>query len=221
MFSGLVEEVGIVRGIINGADSARILISAKIILQDIKVGDSIAVNGVCLTIVKYGSDFIEADIMAQTLAKTNLNLVKNGDKVNLERALRLIDRLGGHLVAGHVDCLGRVTRLEKNDIAILVTIKAPADLMRYIIKRGSIAINGVSLTVTDYNTDFFTISMIPHTSYMTNLGYVKIGDQVNLEGDIVAKHIERLLDFKGLNKTTEQQINSGLTKEKLAAMGYF
>jgi riboflavin synthase len=220
MFSGLVEEVGIVRGIINGADSARILISAKVILDDIKVGDSIAVNGVCLTAVKFGNDFLEADIMAQTLAKTNLCLLKNGDSVNMERALRPIDRLGGHLVAGHVDCLGKVIGSERNDIAILITIKAPVDFMRYIIKRGSIAVNGVSLTVTDYNADSFIISMIPHTAHKTNLGKIKIADQVNLEGDMIAKHIERLLAFKEL-KETENQSNSGLTMEKLATMGYF
>lgn len=216
MFTGLVEELGVIRGVARGADSARLIIGASLVLEDIKIGDSIAVNGVCLTAVKFGRDYLEADVMAETLAKSNLNILKPGDAVNLERALKLSDRLGGHIVTGHIDCQGYIAHLERYDNSILITIKAPDNFMGYIIKKGSVSIDGVSLTVADFNSDSFIVSLIPHTARMTNLGFRKTGHKVNLEADIIGKYIERLLLFKesGEKEPAGVSITMGMLIEK-------
>lgn len=221
MFTGLVEELGVVRGVARGADSARIHIDAKIILEDIKTGDSIAVNGVCLTAVEYDRSRFAADVMAETLAKTNLAALKPGDRVNLERALKLGDRLGGHLVSGHIDGVGTVTRKERHDIATLITIAAPPGVMKYIIKKGSVAIDGTSLTVVDLSDGSFKVSLIPHTAHMTTLGFKKTGDTVNLEGDLVGKYIERLINFGGKEAADRPMgTGGGITLEFLARKGF-
>ncbi len=218
MFTGLVEELGIIRAKALGADSARLTIEARKILGDIKTGDSIAVNGVCLTAVEIDGTCFKADVMAETMAKTNLALLKPRDRVNLERALRLGDRLGGHLVTGHIDGVGTITRIERHDIATLVTIWAPPEVMRYIIKKGSVAVDGTSLTVVDFSADSFQVSLIPHTAHATTLGFKKTGDTVNLEGDLVGKYIERLLAARetgGREKTGQ-----GITMEFLMDKGF-
>lgn len=218
MFTGLVEELGTIQSIARGAASARLVIGADLVLKDIKIGDSIAVNGVCLTVVKYREKYLEADVMAETLAKTNLNTLKPGELVNLERALKLSDRLGGHIVTGHIDCQGSIVSMERYDNSILITIQAPADFMRYVIKKGSVAIDGISLTVVDLNSDSFIVSIIPHTAQMTNLSLRKPGSKINLEADIIGKYIERLLPFM---KTGERSASSGaLSLEMLVKNGF-
>jgi len=218
MFTGLVEELGVVRGISRGADSARIHIDAGKILEDMKTGDSIAVNGVCLTSVEFDRNYFVADVMAETLAKTNLAVLKSGDRVNLERALRLGDRLGGHMVSGHIDGVGTITRRERHDIATLITVSAPPGLMRYIIKKGSVSIDGTSLTVVDFGETCFQVSLIPHTAHMTTLGFKKVGDTVNLEGDLVGKYIERLLNVRENGKA--ERSGGAITLDFLAEKGF-
>lgn len=200
MFTGIVEELGVIKAVRRGADSAQLIIEAARVIEGSRVGDSIMVNGVCLTSVHFGERDFTADVMAETLDKSNLGVLKTGDKVNLERALRLGDRLGGHIVSGHIDGVGTVARREKHDIATLITIRAPEAVMRYIIKKGSVAIDGISLTVVDFAPDTFQVSLIPHTARETTLGFKKAGDSVNLEGDIIGKYIERMMDFQGGRK---------------------
>jgi len=196
MFTGIVEEIGSIKGVRRGAASAQLTVGAERVLEDARVGDSIAVNGVCLTVVHLAPYEFTADVMAETLSKTNLGALVAGDRVNLERALRLEDRLGGHIVSGHIDGVGTITRLEKHDIATLVTIRAPREVMRYIIKKGSVAIDGISLTVVDFQADSFQVSLIPHTAHATALGLKKVGATVNLEGDVIGKYVERLAAFR-------------------------
>lgn len=212
MFTGIVEELGLLRAVRSGADSARLIIEAKKVLEDIRLGDSIAVNGVCLTAVSVGDGVWAADVMAETLKKSNLGALKAGDRVNLERALRLSDRLGGHMVSGHIDGVGTITRLEKRDIATLVTIRAPAEVMRYIISKGSVAIDGISLTVVDFNPESFQVSLIPHTARLTTLGFKREGDTVNLEGDLIGKYVEKLLYLRG-ESGQESKINMSFLAE--------
>lgn len=199
MFTGIVEELGVISSVRRGADSAQLVIEAEKVLEGSRVGDSILVNGVCLTAVHFNSGGFTADVMAETLDKTNLGALKTGDRVNLERALRLSDRLGGHLVSGHIDGVGKITRRERHDIATLVDIKAPDEVMRYIIKKGSVAIDGTSLTVVDLGPDHFQVSLIPHTAHLTTLGFKKVGDTVNLEGDIIGKYVEKLMNLRDDN----------------------
>lgn len=196
MFTGIVEELGVIKAVRRGADSAQLVIGAVKVIEGSRVGDSIMVNGVCLTSVFFRDRQFTADVMAETLDKSNLGILKTGDRVNLERALRLGDRLGGHIVSGHIDGSGTITRLEKNDIAMLVTIKAPEVVMRYIIEKGSIAIDGISLTVVSFAKDAFQVSLIPHTARETTLGFKNIGDTVNLEGDIIGKYVERMMGLR-------------------------
>lgn len=212
MFTGIVEELGVIKSVRRGADSARLMIDAARVIEGSRVGDSIMVNGVCLTSVYFGERTFTADVMAETLDKSNLGKLKTGDRVNLERALRLGDRLGGHIVSGHIDGVGTITSREKHDIATLVTIRAPEAVMRYIIKKGSIAIDGISLTVVDFAAESFQVSLIPHTARETTLGFKKNGDTVNLEGDIIGKHIERMMNFKG-SKENDTGLNMGFLAE--------
>nr|WP_282432122.1 riboflavin synthase [Desulfotomaculum nigrificans] len=198
-----------------GPDSAKLHILAAKVLADVKVGDSIAVNGVCLTVTTFGDGAFTADVMAETLAKTNLRELRPGSKVNLERALRLGDRLGGHLVSGHVDGVGTIVALERQDIATLVTIEAPPQVMKYIIKKGSVAIDGTSLTVVDFDQNKFQVSLIPHTAHATVLGGKKIGETVNLEADILGKYIERLMQGR-----QEQPVTNKISLEFLASNGF-
>lgn len=183
-------------------------------LEDINIGDSIAVNGVCLTATAFDSSSFVADAMAETLAKTNLNKLAPGDKVNLERALRLGDRLGGHLVTGHVDGVGTIARIERQDIAIIITVNAPIEVLHYIVKKGSITIDGTSLTVVDLTSESFQVSLIPHTARHTVLGSKKVGDPVNLEADVVGKYIEKFLE----NRQASAKVNN--TKPENVTMDF-
>lgn len=193
MFTGLVEELGKVKAIARGVKSVRLTVEAKKVTGDVAMGDSIAVNGTCLTVVEYTEKWFTADVMPETVDSTVLASLKIGDTVNLERTLRVGDRFGGHIVSGHIDGVGSISKKEANDNAIIIKITAGPEVMRYIVKKGSIAIDGVSLTVVDYDSDWFTVSLIPHSAAMTTLGFKKMGDAVNLEADVIGKYVEKLL----------------------------
>ena len=202
MFTGLIEEIGEIQNIIKSARSAKIKIKAGKILEDIKIGDSISTNGVCLTVTEFTPDSFTVDVMAETIRRSNLSSLTAGDKVNLERALLAGDRLGGHIVSGHIDGMGTITSYEKEDNAVWVTIAARPDILKYIIKKGSVAIDGVSLTVAYIDEKVFKVSLIPHTRDLTTLLKKKTGDPVNLECDMIGKYIEKLLLFKETQKSS-------------------
>ncbi len=193
MFTGIVEELGCVAAIEGGAQWSRLLIQANKVLEDVRLGDSIAVNGVCLTVTSFTSTHFTADVMPETMKKTSLGRLKRGQVVNLERAMAMGDRFGGHIVSGHIDGTGVILSREPHANAVLFHIQAPRDLHRYMVARGSITVDGISLTIVDTTGEGFTISIIPHTLGHTNLRDKYPGDIVNLECDIIGKYIERLL----------------------------
>lgn len=196
IFTGIIEELGTINRIERGSHSSRINVRADKVLGDVRIGDSIAINGVCLTVTEFSQEHFIADVMAETLEKTNLRTLQSGQRVNLERAVRLGDRMGGHLVQGHVDGVGTIVEQQKLDIATLFRIKASEEVMAYVVKKGSVAIDGISLTVVDAAVDSFTVSLIPHTAAMTTLGFKKPGDTVNLESDIIGRYVEKLMGSK-------------------------
>jgi riboflavin synthase len=187
VFTGIVEELGSVRS----RDGARLRFAASTVLDGMAVGDSTAVNGCCLTVVAFGDDWWEADVSDETLGRTNLGDLDVGSPVNLERPVRLADRLGGHLVQGHVDAVGEIVRVPPE-----LRIRMPAHLLRYVVEKGSITVDGVSLTVVEPLDDGFTVAVIPHTAAVTTLGRKGPGDTVNLEVDVMAKYAERLIEAR-------------------------
>jgi riboflavin synthase len=187
MFTGIVEEMGTVRS----RDGGRFTFAASVVIEDAKIGDSIAVNGCCLTVVEIGPGWWAADAVDETLSRTNLGDLQPGDPVNLERPVRVTDRLGGHIVQGHVDAVGEVVAPAPN-----LRVRMPGDLSRYVVEKGSTTVDGCSLTVVDALDDGFTVAIIPHTADVTVLGRKKPGDRVNLEVDLVAKYVERLVTKK-------------------------
>lgn len=193
MFTGIVEELGGVKALKREAGAARLTISASTVLQGTAIGDSICVNGVCLTVVAMSSSEFSADVAVETLKVTNLGELKIGTKVNLERALQLSARIGGHLVSGHVDAVGSIKGKREEGNGWRIFVEAPDTILRYVIKKGSIAVDGISLTVADLEKTGFSIAMIPHTAKLTTLGFKSTGDSVNLEVDIIGKYVERLL----------------------------
>jgi riboflavin synthase len=204
MFTGIVEELGTVAALEDQGDALRLTIAASTVLEDVKHGDSIAVNGCCLTVtdVSGGEERTwTADVMQETLDKTSLRGVVPGDVVNLERAVTPQTRLGGHIVQGHVDGVGRILGRTPSEHWEVVEISLPAELARYVVEKGSIAVDGVSLTVVTAGDDRFTVSLIPETLARTTLGRKQPGDLVNLETDIIAKHVERLLGGAGIDQT--------------------
>lgn len=217
IFTGIIEELGKIKKIHKGSDSGRLTIEADVVLSDVKLGDSIAVNGICLTVVKFDRKFFDVDVMAETLRKTNLEELKPGDRVNLERALKVGDRLGGHIVSGHIDGVGIISRQQREDIAILTEIKAPEEVMKYVVTKGSIAIDGISLTVVNCTDESFVVSLIPHTAKLTTLGYKRVGDRVNLESDIIGRYVERIMGFTD-NKSYKQ--GDSLSLDFLAKNGF-
>lgn len=216
MFTGIVEEMGTIAGIQKGAKSAVLTIQAQKVFSDIHIGDSIALNGVCLTVTSFSKDTYTADVMNETLQRSSLGSLTIGSKVNLERAMPADGRFGGHIVSGHIDGTGTIKKVEKDDNAIWYTIAAPENLMKYIVEKGSIAIDGISLTVAKRSDADFAISMIPHTAKETVLSQKKPGDIVNLENDIVGKYIEQLMQY---NKKEETK-PSAITKEFLLKAGF-
>jgi riboflavin synthase len=212
VFTGLIEEIGILEEANKGAKSAQLTISANKVLQDIKLGDSVSTNGVCLTVVRFSNNSFTVDVMPETMRRSNLKNLKYGNKINLERALKLGDRLGGHIVSGHIDGVGLVRAIEEEDNATWVTIEAESKIMRYIIEKGSIAIDGTSLTVAYVDNKAFKVSIIPLTRDETTLLSKKVGDEVNLECDMVGKYIERFTMFNKDNDN-RSEINMDFLKE--------
>ena len=216
IFTGIIEELGVVKSIaINGA-SGCITIKAKKVLEGTQLGDSIAVNGTCLTVTSINSDGFSADVMAETVKRTSLSQVGKGDLVNLERAMILNGRFGGHIVSGHIDGTGTITKYTKEENAIWVTIKAPDEILDLIVEKGSICIDGISLTVATVSDQDFQVSIIPHTAKETTLIHKKVGSLVNLENDIVGKYIKKLMEN---NQEEQAQTASGLTMEMLEEYG--
>jgi len=193
MFTGIVEEIGKVRGIVYGSRSIKLTIQCSKIMDDVELGDSIAVNGICLTVADKKSDEFTADVMPETMRKTGLGELKVGYAVNLERALRLSDRLGGHIVSGHIDGTGVVIDRVREDNAIWLTIEAGKDILKYIVMKGSVALDGTSLTVAYVDENCFKVSLIPHTASITTLGSKDVGSSVNIECDMLGKYVEKLI----------------------------
>ena len=194
MFTGLVEELGTVRAVVPNVTGARLEIEAATVLDDAVLGASIAVNGCCLTAVEFGEGWWAADAVEETLRRTCLGALAAGDRVNLERPVRLSDRLGGHIVQGHVDGVGEIaTRVDLADGSTRVVVTADGSVLRYVVEKGSIAVDGVSLTVSGVDDDTFEFALIPHTATVTTLGIKGPGAAVNLEVDLVAKYVERLM----------------------------
>lgn len=215
MFTGIIEEVGTVRQIHHGVRSSRLTIAAKTVLEGTKVGDSICTSGVCLTATSLSGDTFTADVMAETMRRTKLGSLTVGSPVNLERALRLDTRLGGHIVSGHIDGTGAIRSMEREDNAVWVTVAADPALLRYIIEKGSIAIDGISLTVATVGSDQFQVSVIPHTGAETTLLRQKPGDLINLECDMIGKYVEKLMGL-----TPPQKQESAVTTAFLAEHGF-
>jgi riboflavin synthase len=212
MFTGLIEEIGEIKSIVKGAKSARITIKGEKIMSGLKIGDSISTNGVCLTVTEFNKNTFAVDVMAETIRSSNFGKLKSGSYVNLERALMASDRLGGHIVSGHIDGIGTIIDLTKEENATWVSVETSKDILKYIVHKGSIAIDGISLTVAYVNEDIFKVSIIPHTKGETTLLIKKIGDVVNLECDMMAKYIEKLLKY-GDTPIEKKSINMNFLEE--------
>ena len=216
MFTGIIEEVGVIKSIRMGAQSAVITIEAEKVLEDIHLGDSIAMNGVCLTVTSFDSHSYSVDIMHESLKRTNLGSMKSGSRVNLERAMAADGRFGGHIVAGHVDGTGNITSMEKDDNAVWIYIQAEPSVLKYIVEKGSITIDGISLTVAKVDEKSFAVSVIPLTGTHTTLLEKKPGDTVNLENDMIGKYVEKLLNYQ----EKENKPSSRITMEFLRENGF-
>lgn len=197
MFTGIIEEMGVVKAVGKTLQGSSVTILAKTVLDGLKVGDSVTVNGVCLTVVGCDGAEMKADISPETLKVTTLGILKAGDPANLERAMRLGDRLGGHLVTGHVDGVGIIRSRVQDGDALQITIEAPRDVLRYCVPKGSITVDGISLTVNEVTDRGFRVTIIPHTAKVTTLGIKQVGDAVNLETDLIGRYVERLLSGGG------------------------
>lgn len=215
MFTGIVEEIGTVERVQRGAHSAVLTIRAETVLEGTKIGDSIAVNGVCLTVAGLAGGGFSADVMHETLNRSALAGLSPGSRVNLERAMPANGRFGGHIVAGHVDGVGKILHIRRDDAAVWYTIGAPPEVLRYVVEKGSVAIDGISLTVAAVTETDFSISAIPHTVAQTVLRERRPGDAVNLEADVIGKYVEKLLA-----PAPERREDSAITREFLARYGF-
>ncbi len=215
MFTGIIEEMGQIIKIEKKEKSAKITIAAKKILEDIHLGDSIAVNGICLTACLISDSYFIADVMAETMHRSNLGALQKGNLVNLERAMSANGRFGGHIVSGHVDGTGMISSLVREENAVWVTIKTNEDVLKYVVEKGSIAIDGISLTVAFVDKSCFKVSVIPHTAQQTILLKKKVGDTVNLECDVIGKYVEKLLFYQ-----KQQPTKKGITLEFLQNNGF-
>lgn len=215
MFTGIVEEIGRVDTVVIGRKSARIKIHAEKVLEDVKLGDSISTNGVCLTVTEFNDSSFTVDVMAETMRRSNLGNLQKGNKVNLERALKVGDKLGGHIVSGHIDGVGIINELKREDNAIWASIGASSEILKYVVLKGSIAIDGVSLTVAYVDDNEFKVSVIPHTQEETTLTHKKVGDKVNLECDMIGKYIEKLLVSREISSC-----KSGIDEKFLRENGF-
>ena len=215
MFTGIVEEVGRIITADRKGNSARLKIEAEKVLEDIKIGDSIAVNGICLTVTSFGKNYFTADVMHETLRRSSIGEAAAGSPVNLERAMAANSRFGGHIVTGHIDGTGTICEVKSDEIAVCYSIKAPEKIMHYIVEKGSVAVDGISLTVAKTTQTTFMVSVIPHTAQCTVLAHKKAGDKVNLENDCIGKYVEKLL---GISRQSKK--HQGLTLEKLLQNGF-
>ncbi len=215
MFTGIIEELGIIEDVMKNKEGARIRIKGNIVNSSLQLGDSIAVNGVCLTVADLINSIFEVEIMPETLNRTNLAYISPRDRVNLERARSLGERMGGHIVTGHVDEVGVIKAKYKSGLSIVMEVKITPSINKYLVVKGSASIDGVSLTIVNINDDNLTVHLIPHTLNSTTLGFKKPGDYVNIETDILAKHLEKLIEnYLSLKK------KYGLTEDYLKSIGY-
>lgn len=205
MFTGIVEEIGKIQNVKRNTKSSVLAIKCKKIFEDIHIGDSVSVNGVCLTVTTFNNEIFTADVMNETLSRSSLGNLKKGSYVNLERAMSANGRFGGHIVSGHIDGTGKIIKIEKDDNAIWYTMTVEENLIKYIVEKGSIAIDGISLTVAKVNEKNFSVSIIPHTAQETILSHRLVGDIVNIENDVIGKYVEKLITF-GKNKKYESNI---------------
>lgn len=196
MFTGLIEEIGTIESIINIGNARKIKVKCHKIMDDVKIDDSIAIDGVCQTVIEFGNDYFVVEAVEETMLKTNFKLLRPNAKVNLERAAKVGSRIGGHIVQGHTDCVGKIVSIEKQSLGILVSIEFPYQYSKYVVEHGSICINGVSLTIARLKGTLITISVIPHTWENTNLKDKSIGASINLEFDIISKYVENMIKFK-------------------------
>lgn len=196
MFTGIIEELGKVAAIEKQPDAIRLTIACKEVLSDLKRGDSISCSGTCLTAIEIDDRGFTADVMLETIRRSSLDGVKVGDPINLERAMNATTRFGGHIVQGHVDGVGEFVSREKSDNWDWVKIRLPQELMKYVVHKGSITLDGISLTVNDIEGDVIALSLIPETLRVTTLGYKNPGDKINVEADVLAKHVEKLMENK-------------------------
>ncbi|HKJ04858.1 MAG TPA: riboflavin synthase [Geopsychrobacteraceae bacterium] len=215
MFTGLIQEVGTVRKIDRRGSSAMLSIASKLTDDDLQLGESIAVNGVCLTVTGWDSNSFTAEVSPESLGCTTLGGIQPGSSVNLERALRLCDRLGGHLVSGHVDCIAKVRKRYQDHNAARFEFSVPQSSLRYLVEKGSVAIDGISLTVNIVSAEGFEVAIIPHSLERTTLKDKKIGDQVNIETDLIGRYVERLLE-----RGSEVPVKGGLNLDFLAKNGF-
>lgn len=214
MFTGIVEEIGKIQNIKNNDKSSVLHIEGNKIFEDIHIGDSISVNGVCLTVTSFYDNVFTADVMNETISRSSLGQLKIGNFVNLERAMSANGRFGGHIVSGHIDGVGKIVKIEKDDNATWYTVSVEDNLMKYIVEKGSVTIDGISLTIAKVSVNNFSVSIIPHTSKQTILYHKKIGDIVNVENDIIGKYVEKLITFEKYKKhesniTMDFLINNG------------
>jgi len=220
MFTGIIEEIGTIKSIEIGTNYHQITIKSDNLINDIKVGDSISVNGVCLTVSSLSSDAFQADVMPETVSKTSLTSLKTGSSVNLERAMSANGRFGGHFVYGHIDNIGKIIEKKNQGNAIIFRILIPKNFGNLIVPKGSIAVDGISLTVVETGIDYFTISIIPHTLENTILGNRDVGDVVNLEFDMLARYVNNYLKNRFGNQDTGIQPISQLSKSFLEKNGF-
>ena len=221
MFTGIIEEIGTIRQIRKGSVSGSLTIGARTIMEDMKTGDSIAVNGICLTVRERGRESFTVDVMHETFERSSASEFRVGTHVNLERAMAAGGRFGGHIVSGHIDGTGRIVKMWQDENAVWYEIAAPSRLMRYIVEKGSVAVDGVSLTVADVLSGSFLVSAIPHTRAVTTMDERKTGDPVNLENDCIAKYVEKLLGAGVAKEETAGEPRGGkLTESFLAENGF-
>jgi len=220
MFTGIIEGLGTVAKLRSSGRGKHLVVTTDFELSGMKVGDSIAVNGACLTAVMLSANRFEADLSPETLSRTTLNKVKPGERVNLERALRISDRLDGHLVSGHIDGIGTLSGREGADNAIIITIAVSEALLRYVIPKGSVAVDGISLTVNDCSHDRFSVSIIPYTSKLTTLRFKKKGDVVNIEADMIGKYVERFVQRTDGGHKKDPGKKAAVDRELLLKSGF-
>ena len=216
MFTGIIEEVGRLERLAGG----EIAIRAKKVLEDVALGDSIAVNGICLTVTRFDEAHFTADVMPETIRRTSLAELRRGSRVNLERALTLKSRLGGHIVSGHIDGVGMIAAMKEEGNAILLTVRASDSVLRYIVEKGSVALDGISLTVARVGAADFTVSLIPHTREITNLREKSVGSRLNIETDILGKYVEKLFPGGCALGSAAPKGKDGITMDFLRQQGF-